>query len=193
MTMTTIPDAARPDPIWFGDTLARVHVDSTDTDGRLAIVESLAPAGDMPPLHVHHREDEVFVVLEGRLSLYLPGERVGLPAGTSFRAPRGVPHTYRVESETARWLVVCEPGGFDALVRETGDPAATDDLPPRGRPQDVQRLSAAAARVGIEVLGPPGALPGQDEPRSNRSAAQPSEVRRSSLRQPSPRGSSRSR
>jgi quercetin dioxygenase-like cupin family protein len=157
--MSTKVSVPRPTPLWFGDTLARVHVSGEESEGRLAIVESLAPAGDMPPLHLHRREDEVFHVLEGRLTLHLPGEHVELAPGETFRAPRGIPHTYRVESATARWLVVCAPAGFDALVRETGDPAPADELPPRGRPHDAAALAAAAARHGIEVLGPPGALP----------------------------------
>lgn len=157
--MSTQVAAPRREPLWFIDTLARIHVDSEETGGRYAIVENLAPEGDMPPLHVHHREDEVFYVLEGRMRLHLPGEHVELASGDSFRAPRGVPHTYRVESETARWLVFCQPAGFDALVRETAEPARSDGLPPRGRAHDVEALAAAAARQGIELLGPPGALP----------------------------------
>ncbi len=155
-TTLTVP---RPKPLWFIDTLARVHVGGDETGGEYALVENLAPEGNMPPLHVHHREDELFHVLDGNLSLHLPGERAELAAGDTFRAPRGVPHTYRVESETARWLVVCAPAGFDALVRETSEPAPAEQLPPPGRPHDVAAIAAAAARHGIEILGPPGALP----------------------------------
>ena len=145
--------------LWFIDNLARVRLDGAATDGRLAIVELAGRQGDMPPLHVHHEEDEVFHVLDGRLSLFLPGRHLELAAGETFRAPRGVPHTYRVESETARLLVICEPARFDELVRATAEPAPAEELPPRGRPLDVEALGAAAAAVGIELLGPPGALP----------------------------------
>lgn len=150
---------SRPAPLWFIDGLVRVHVSGDETDGRLAVVENLVPEGDMPPLHVHHEEDEVFHVLEGRVTLFLPGQEVALGVGETFRAPQDVPHTYRVESPTARLLVVCAPARFDALVRAVSEPAPTEDLPPRGRPLDVERLAAAAAEVGIELLGPPGALP----------------------------------
>ena len=145
--------------LWFIDNLARVHVRGADTQGRHALVEVGGRRGDMPPLHVHHREDEVFYVLEGTLTLHLPGRSVELRAGSAVTAPRGVPHTYRVESETARWLAFCEPAGFDALVLETSVPAPRDELPPPGREHDTAALAAAAARQGIELLGPPGALP----------------------------------
>ena len=156
---TTTATVPRPAPLWFIDGLVRIHVSGEETGGRYCVVENHVPHGDMPPLHVHHSEDEVFHVLEGRLSLFLPGRHVELAAGDTFRAPRGVPHTYRVESETARLLVLCAPARFDALVRATAEPAPGEELPPRGRPLDVEALEAAAAEVGIELLGPPGALP----------------------------------
>jgi len=37
---------------------------SERSDGLYALVEIRGPEGDMPPLHVHHREDETFYVLE---------------------------------------------------------------------------------------------------------------------------------
>jgi len=64
-----------------------------------------------------------------------------------------------VESETARLLVFCAPARFDAFVRAVADPAPGEELPPRGRPLDPDLLAAEAARHGIELLGPPGALP----------------------------------
>ena len=70
--------------------------------GSLGLVEVAAPAGDMPPLHVHHTHDEGFYVLEGELTLYTPGAQVELAAGEFVLAPRGVPHTYRVGDAPAR-------------------------------------------------------------------------------------------
>ena len=151
--------ASRSAPLWFIDGLARIHVSGEETDGRYTLVEILVPEGDMPPLHVHHEEDEVFHVLDGEVTLFLPGEEVSLGAGETFRAPQGVPHTYRVESPTARWVVFCAPARFDAFVRAVSEPATGEELPPRGRPFDPERLSAEAARLGIELLGPPGTLP----------------------------------
>ena len=145
--------------LWFIDNLVRVHVRGEDTDGRHALVELTGRRGDMPPLHVHQREDETFYVLDGALSVHLPGHSAEVGTGSAFVAPHGVPHAYRVESETARWLVACTPAGFDALVLETSEPAQADELPPPGRHHDVEALAAAAARHGIELLGPPGTLP----------------------------------
>ena len=113
----------------------------------------------MPPLQVHHEDDEVFTVLDGELTVFLPGREVTLLAGQTFRAPVGIRHSYRVESPTARVLVFSAPARFDAFVRAVSEPAAAEELPPPGRPVDPERLAAAAAEQGIELLGPPGALP----------------------------------
>ena len=113
----------------------------------------------MPPLHAHHDEDELFHVLDGEVTLLLPGREVRLATGESFRAPRGIPHTYRVSSATARLLVSCFPARFDGFVRAVSDPAPAEELLPRGRPFDPESFAATAAEYGIELLGPPGALP----------------------------------
>ena len=145
--------------IWFIDNLARILVAGEESGGTVAVVESEGRRGDMPPLHVHRREDETFYVLEGKLLLHLPDGSVELGPGGAAFAPRGVPHAYRVESETARWLAIATPAGFDAFVREVGEPAPEDVLPPEGRVHDSARLGEVAARYDIELLGPPGTLP----------------------------------
>jgi quercetin dioxygenase-like cupin family protein len=157
--LSTLVTPVKPQPLWFIDTLAYVHVGGEETDGGYTVVEGLAPAGNMPPLHVHRREDELFHVIEGRLTLFLPGEQIALCAGDTIRAPQDVPHTYRVESDTARWLVICQPAGFDEFVRAVSEAAPREELPPAGRAHDLGAIAAAAAAEGIELLGPPGALP----------------------------------
>jgi quercetin dioxygenase-like cupin family protein len=156
MSTTT---ARKPEAIWFIDNLARVLVDGRESAGAVAVVETEGRRGDMPPLHVHEREDEVFYVLEGRFSVHVPGESRELGPGEAAFAPRGTPHAYRVESATARWLAIATPAGFDDFVREAGEPAAEEALPPAGRAHDPALLTEVAARYGIELLGPPGMLP----------------------------------
>jgi mannose-6-phosphate isomerase-like protein (cupin superfamily) len=149
----------RAQPLWFIDNLVHVHIDGDASGGRLALAEERGRRGEMPPLHVHHRDDEAFYVIDGELSLFVAGEHLSLGPGQAALAPRGVPHCYRVESEEARWLVITTPAGFESFVREVAEPAPRDELPPAGRPHDPAVLAQAAAKVGIEILGPPGALP----------------------------------
>jgi quercetin dioxygenase-like cupin family protein len=157
--MTSVAQTTTARPLWFIDGLARITLDGDAAEGSLDIVEVEARAGDMPPLHVHHEHDETFYVLEGEVSLHLPGRSVTLRSGEAFFAPLGVPHVYRVESETARWIVVGTPAGFADFVRDVSDEPAGGGLPPLGREHDPTRLGEAAARHGIELLGPPGSMP----------------------------------
>jgi quercetin dioxygenase-like cupin family protein len=137
------------EPLEFLHNVAQVHVDAELSGGAYALVELTGPKGDMPPLHLHTREDEAFYVLEGRMTVFLADRMIELKAGESALAPRGVPHVYRVESDGARWLALVSPAGFETFVRQV---ATTPGLGPA-------ELTKIAAEYGIEILGPPGTLP----------------------------------
>ena len=151
--------SGRTQPLWFIDNLVHVHIDGDTSDGSLALHDERGRRGNMPPLHVHHRDDETFYVIAGELSLFVGGEHLVLATGQAAFAPRDVPHSYRVESEEAHWLVITTPAGFESFVRKVAEPAPADELPTAGRRHDPAVLAQAAAKVGIEILGPPGALP----------------------------------
>jgi mannose-6-phosphate isomerase-like protein (cupin superfamily) len=162
---TTIPavESGEREGLWFIDALATVHVRGEDTGGAAAVVEMLSPAGSMPPLHVHAREDETFYVMEGEMEFYVGDSApVRVEAGGCAVAPRGVPHSFKVTSpEPARYLVVATPAGFEDFVAEVSDPAPQGVLPPAGAPPDMGRIVAAAETAGITILAPPGTLPGE--------------------------------
>ena len=151
--------ATRADAVWFVDNLAYVRIHGDDTKGRLALVEGHAHQGHMPPLHVHRREDETFVVLDGRITAYAGDRIVELEAGATAFLPKGVPHTFRVESETANWLVVATPAGFERFVLAAGRRADEEIVPSEPVLPEGRDLAEIAADFGIELLGPPGALP----------------------------------
>jgi quercetin dioxygenase-like cupin family protein len=47
-----------------------------ETEGRFALIESLLPPGEETPLHVHRTSSQTMYVLDGELTLYLPGQAV---------------------------------------------------------------------------------------------------------------------
>ena len=100
-------------PLWFIQNLAYVHIDGDQSGGAYSLSEVWGPKGDMPPLHVHHRDDEAFYVLDGELRLFIGDQQTVVRAGQAALAPKGIPHVYRVESDGARWLVVTSPAGFE--------------------------------------------------------------------------------
>ena len=143
--------------IWFLGVLATIKASTETTDGRVAVVEHLAPQGAGSPLHVHRREDEWFYVTEGELTFWVGGQVIEAPAGSFVYGPRDVPHTFTVTSPEARFLLVTEPAGFERFMRALAEPAQTLTLPPATiQPPEPERMMALAAEYGIEILGPPG-------------------------------------
>jgi quercetin dioxygenase-like cupin family protein len=142
---------------WAFGALATLKASSETTDGRAFVVELLAPRGAGSPLHVHHREDEWFYVLDGELTFWVDGQVVAAPGGSFVYGPRDLPHTFVVASEQARFLLVTEPADFAGFFRAASEPAARLEIPPvPTEPPDVAGLTALAANYGIEILGPPG-------------------------------------
>jgi mannose-6-phosphate isomerase-like protein (cupin superfamily) len=143
-TLTTTTD------IDFLGARARILADAESTGGRFGLVDMIeVPAGEMPPLHVHHNQDEGFFVISGDVTLFLPDREIHCGPGDFVLAPRGVPHTYRVGDAPARWLIISAPSGFErfvAAVAAAGEP-------------DPAVLTDIAAEHDIEILGPPGMLP----------------------------------
>jgi quercetin dioxygenase-like cupin family protein len=143
--------------LWFLGSHVSIKASAETTAGRVAVIEHLTPRGLGSPLHVHHREDEWFYVIEGELTLWVGGRVINAPAGSFVYGPRDIPHTYTVSSETARYLLVTEPGDFATFMRTLAEPASEVVIPPpASEPPDVAALTAVAAEYGIEILGPPG-------------------------------------
>lgn len=128
-----------------------VLASAADTKGLLGAIEVAGPSGAAPPLHVHHREDEAFYVLEGEYTVFVGDESIAGVPGTWVRGPRDVPHGYRVHSPRGRHLSLTMPAGFEAFFEEIAD-IATPSTDPRNA---MGRLAAVAARYGVEFLGPP--------------------------------------
>ena len=165
--MATVDDAA--DLRWFFANLAEVKLTQEAAGGQMSIVELSGPAEDMPPLHVHHTDHEAWVILEGEVSFFVgSNDPVRVAAGGIAFGPKGVPHTYRNET-AARLLAICTPGDFADFVIAASSPAERPELPPPppGPPSDEEAgaIAELAGKHGIELLGPPGALPG-DAPAS---------------------------
>ncbi len=138
---------------WWTGELATIKATGAETNGHLALVEIVAPEGIEIPLHVHHREDEGFWVLEGELTFRLGDELIPARPGDFVLGPRGIPHTYTVEAGPARLLFLFAPAGFEGFIRETGEPARARELPPPSVQTDPERLAASAVDYGLELVG----------------------------------------
>ena len=140
--------------LWFLNT----HVTPAPAPAGMSIAEHVMPFGESPPAHVHHDEEEIFHIKAGTIRFRVGDEEFVAGPGETCVAPRGVPHSFRVESEKgARVLIITNGEGFDRMVREMARPATDLGLPEPApvTPDLAERLAAACARNGIDIVGPP--------------------------------------
>lgn len=138
--------------VWFAGIKVIVRVHASQSDGRLGAWESEESLGNALPFHVHRREDEQVVLLDGTVS-FLVGDRVHhLVAGDTLSLPRSVPHAHVVTSQNARLLTIATPGGFEQLFVDVGVPARPGTTPPQ---PDTAALARAVGRLGVQIVGPP--------------------------------------
>ena len=125
----------------FGDVTILVRV-ATE---RMSVFEEVPPMVDTPA-HVHEREDELFVSLEGDHVIELDGAEHRIGPGDSVFAPRGVPHAQRrVVAGEGRLLIVTTPGGFEGFFRELAAAAEAGTL-------GSEAYASASANHGITWL-----------------------------------------
>jgi mannose-6-phosphate isomerase-like protein (cupin superfamily) len=141
--------------VWFLQNRMTVKAFAEDTGGAFGLVESRIAAGASPPLHVHHREDEAFFVIDGEIRFVCGDEELLAGPGSFVFLPREVPHTFVVEGdEDAHVLTLMTPGGGERFFVEGGRAPEGPGLPPPG-PPDVAALQRAAAIYESEIIGPP--------------------------------------
>lgn len=164
--------SGRNEALWFLGTLARVKLDGRQTGGRFALFEGVMPHGAAPSLH-SHPQDETFYVLEGELTAWLVEPELADDGSTTADwvttrarrcgvgdvvfAPGGTPHTFRVESDTARLLVLSTPAGIEEMVRGLAEPAQWPWLqpPPDGPRVAPERVASVERETGMVRHGPP--------------------------------------
>src|ERR1700716_437534 len=151
---TYVPAGAHE--VWWMDSTVDVKLTAAQTDGHLGMWLWVARRGATAPLHVHHREDEEFLVIDGEVRFIVGDQRLDAHAGDLVFLPREVPHAYLVTSEIARAVGSATPGGFESFFAELGTPVQPGA--PAAPPPAIEARAAAAARRGIDTLGPPPTL-----------------------------------
>jgi quercetin dioxygenase-like cupin family protein len=106
----------------------------------LGATEVVINPGDEPPLHVHKHEDEWFYLLEGEVMFHVGGENYHGTPGSFVSFPRGIPHTFTIETAAARFLVMNTPGGFERMFELA--------------PKNIDEAARALQAFDIEVVGP---------------------------------------
>lgn len=164
------------EPVWFLGTLVRTKLGGDRTDGRFSLQEALLPRGAAPPLH-SHPQDETLYVLDGEVTFWIVEPEHAqdrswvhtharrFTAGSALLAPAETPHSFRVESDTARMLYLSIPAGIEEFVHALAEPARWPWLqpPPDGPRVPAERLAAAERQHGVVRHSPPPPAAGPQE------------------------------
>ncbi len=115
-------------------------------------MEGIIPPGGGPPLHIHHREEESFYVLEGTLEITLGEKKFNATPGSFIQIPRGLVHRFQnVGSTRARMLLLFSPAGMEKYFEEVLDPVQDRSaaIPPITEAL-INRMVSAGPKYGIE-------------------------------------------
>ena len=106
-----------------------------DTNGAVSVVEHPFPVGALVPAHLHTREDEYSIVIEGEIGFRSGDREAVLGPGGYITKPRNEMHTmWNAGSVPARMIEIISPAGFEHFFRELVDllaagPPGANDVP----------------------------------------------------------------
>jgi quercetin dioxygenase-like cupin family protein len=115
-----------------------------DTGGAVSIVEHPFPVGALVPPHLHTREDEYSIVVEGEIGFRSGDREAVLGPGGYITKPRGELHAmWNAGTTPARMIEVISPAGFEGFFRELSELVAAGE-------EDRDVLLALASSYGLE-------------------------------------------
>lgn len=140
------PDTGR-DLHAFGNVLS-VLLAGEQTGGTLTAMFDLTPVGGGSPLHVHTREDELFLPVDGRISFFVAGLWTEVEPGGLVYLPRGNLHGHRnVGITPSHHWILCTPAGLERFFERCAEEFARVGGP------DERSMDELRRDYGLAVVG----------------------------------------
>lgn len=118
-------------PLWLNNDIYTIKLDKENTNGVLSVIEGHVGPGGGPIWHRHDDADEIFLVLDGDLTVRAGKEVFEAGPGDFVFVPRGTYHQFRNNGrKPIKILLMFSPAGFEGFFRETGVEAEPAVIPP---------------------------------------------------------------
>ena len=136
-----------------GDSVT-ILLEGADTGGVYTIMESRVPPGGATPPHVHQREDEAFLVMDGELTFFIGGEKIVRKKNEYLFAPRGIPHQITNASDAGATVVItASPAGIEHFFEAVGTPLTSREGPGVELTLEAaEHMMKVAPKFGINIL-----------------------------------------
>ena len=127
---------------------ARTRVSHRQTRGKLSVVEFRCPLNFGPPRHLHREDDEVLIVRQGVIAIWLPDRTMLARSGDLVYLPRRVAHAWcAIGTEEPILEIITAPGHFESWLRLITERRFEQD--------NLEALREIASEAGMVVIGDP--------------------------------------
>lgn len=140
----------------FPGTRFHFRLTSTETEGRLSVIDVNMLPGSEPAPHVHSREDETAIIRYGQIRYFIGDEIVDAKVGDTVFLPRNVKHHFKVLSPSAAITLIVTPGDFEHFFEAITFPIEGDDVPPVSNApltaDKIARIKQNADAFGVQLV-----------------------------------------
>lgn len=134
-----------------GDTYTTL-LSGPQTGGAFTLLEALVPPDTGPPPHIHHAEDETFILIDGSLTFTLDRREFEAKSGAVIFVPKGTRHSFKnIGTGVARMLFIYNPPGMEGMFAEIGHPGRRGVQAPPLDPKDVEAMIAIAPKYKFSI------------------------------------------
>ena len=117
------------------------------------MLEALVPARTGPPPHVHHAEDETFILLDGVIDFHVADDVHRAGPGSVVFVPRGTRHHFSNAGDgVARMLFTYSPAGMEGMFAEIGSPGSRGMQAPPLSAGDLEALARVAGKYRFSIV-----------------------------------------
>lgn len=138
---------------WYMGALFTFLATAKDTDGQYALIETVMRKGMEPPRHMHTYDDEMMYVLDGEVIFNIGENECHAKAGDTVYMPKHLPHHFKIQTDTAKFLINIFPAGLEDMFMQMSIPAESNALPPRPAgppaPEWIQKIQGLQEKFGI--------------------------------------------